>query len=72
MKTKEQAEKKAFELYPIDDFPFREDAEHQEELRKAFLKGYSQLAKDLVEWLGSEVYAPSYGEIYNKLKNLDK
>ncbi len=34
-----KAEEKAMELYPIEDFPFREDAESQYKLRAAFLKG---------------------------------
>jgi len=35
----EEAEKKARELYPIEDFPFREDAEFQEEKQQAFIEG---------------------------------
>jgi hypothetical protein len=42
-----KAEEKALELYPIEDFPFREDAESQYKLRAAFLKGveFAQMKK---------------------------
>jgi len=43
MKTREQAEARALELYPIEDFPFREDAERQEELRKAYLQCFDDI-----------------------------
>ena len=31
------------ELFPIEDFPFKEDAERQEELRKAFLQCWDEM-----------------------------
>jgi len=34
------------ELFPIDDFPFREDAERQEELRKAFLQCWEEMQQE--------------------------
>ena len=43
MKTREQAEERAMELFPIEDFPFKEDAERQEELRKAFLQCWDEM-----------------------------
>jgi len=43
MKTREQAEAKAMELFPIEDFPFREDAERQEELRQAYLQCWEDM-----------------------------
>lgn len=77
MKTREQAEKKAKELYPVDvDLFINRFAQAENTIRvaqqEAFLEGYSQLAKDLVEWLDGEEYAPTYGEIYSKLKTLNK
>ena len=43
MKKRDEAEARAMELFPIDDFPFREDAERQEELRKAFLQCWDEM-----------------------------
>ena len=42
MKTREQAEQRALELFPIEDFPFQEDAKRQKELRQAYLKGWEE------------------------------
>jgi hypothetical protein len=55
-----KAEEKAMELYPIEDFPFREDAESQYKLRAAFLKGYEyanqqpEVERD-IKWLQERV-----------------
>jgi hypothetical protein len=43
MKTRKEAEARSMELFPIDDFPFREDVERQEELRKAFLQCWEEM-----------------------------
>jgi hypothetical protein len=53
--NKMKAEEKAMELYPIEDFPFREDAEFQEEKQQAFIEGANWQAQR--EWVNADKLA---------------
>ncbi len=70
-----KAEEKAMELYPIEDFPFREDAESQYKLRAAFLKGVefaqtNQPVKDEVREAAEKVVMANRNGYKTVLKGL--
>jgi len=68
MKTREQAEQRAFELFPIGDFPFREDVENQLILRETFLQCWDEMQEyNQKELLCEMMRKDEEGGVYNDI-----